>query len=79
VAAAVVPRLSLIGFKFAQPFLINDLIAYVSANDSSELSGVKYGFIGATVLVYVGIAVSKSCVLFWLGDLHPLIIFIAQY
>lgn len=44
VAAAVAPRLCLIGFKFAQPFLINDLINYVSDNGSSELSGVKYGF-----------------------------------
>ncbi|CAG8903863.1 unnamed protein product [Penicillium egyptiacum] len=60
VAAAVAPRLCLIGFKFAQPFLINDLIGYVSENDSSELSGVKYGFIGATVLVYVGIAASTA-------------------
>ncbi|KAJ5518059.1 ABC transporter integral membrane type 1 [Penicillium expansum] len=60
VAAAVVPRLCLIGFKFAQPFLINDLINYVSDNGSSELSGVKYGFIGATVLIYVGIAVSTA-------------------
>ncbi|KGO44507.1 ABC transporter, integral membrane type 1 [Penicillium expansum] len=60
VAAAVVPRLCLIGFKFAQPFLINDLINYVSDNGSSELSGVKYGFIGATVLIYVGIALSTA-------------------
>ncbi|KAJ5812743.1 ABC transporter integral membrane type 1 [Penicillium robsamsonii] len=56
VAAAVIPRLCLIGFKFAQPFLINDLIGYVSKNGSSELSGVKYGYLGATVLIYVGIA-----------------------
>ncbi|KAJ5356582.1 ABC transporter integral membrane type 1 [Penicillium concentricum] len=60
VAAAVVPRLCLVGFKFAQPYLINDLIGYVSKNGSSELSGVKYGIVGATVLVYVGIAVSTA-------------------
>ncbi|KAJ5497102.1 ABC transporter integral membrane type 1 [Penicillium fimorum] len=60
VAAAVIPRLCLIGFKFAQPFLINDLIGYVSKNGSNELSGVKYGFLGATVLVYVGIAISTA-------------------
>ncbi|KAJ5965703.1 ABC transporter integral membrane type 1, partial [Penicillium waksmanii] len=59
-AAAVGPRLCLTGFKFAQPFLINDLINYVSDNGSSEPSGVKYGFIGATVLIYVGIAVSTA-------------------
>ncbi|KAJ6184246.1 ABC transporter integral membrane type 1, partial [Penicillium mononematosum] len=60
VAAAVAPRLCLIGFKFAQPFLINDIIDYVSEKGSSGLSGVKYGFVGATVLVYVGIAVSTA-------------------
>ncbi|CAI7673382.1 unnamed protein product [Penicillium pancosmium] len=59
-AAAVGPRLCLTGFKFAQPFLINDLIKYVSDNGSSEPAGVKYGFIGATVLIYVGIAVSTA-------------------
>ncbi|CEJ57253.1 hypothetical protein PMG11_05953 [Penicillium brasilianum] len=60
VAQAVAPRLFLIGFKFGQPFLINDLINYVSDNGSNELSGVKYGFIGATVLIYIGIAVSTA-------------------
>jgi hypothetical protein len=69
VAAAVAPRLCLIGFKFAQPFLINDLNNYVSDNGSSELSGVKYGFIGATVLIYVGIAVSSPHVPCWIDSL----------
>jgi hypothetical protein len=64
VAGAVAPRLCLIGFKFAQPFLINDLINHVSENGSNELSGVKYGFVGATVLIYVGIAVSSPYVSF---------------
>lgn len=58
-ARAVAPRLCLIGFKFAQPFLINGLINHASEKGSNELSGVKYGFVGATVLIYVGIAVSS--------------------
>ncbi|RAL02582.1 P-loop containing nucleoside triphosphate hydrolase protein [Aspergillus ibericus CBS 121593] len=59
-AAAAAPRICLIGFKFAQPFLINVLIKYVSDHGRDEPSGARYGFGGATVLIYVGLAVSNG-------------------
>ncbi|PYI02725.1 P-loop containing nucleoside triphosphate hydrolase protein [Aspergillus sclerotiicarbonarius CBS 121057] len=58
-AAAAAPRICLIGFKFAQPFLINDLIKYVSDHGSDEPPGARYGFVGATLLIYVGLALSN--------------------
>lgn len=59
IAAAVPPRLSLIGFKFAQPFFIDRLIQYVSKG-GEELGGAKYGLIGAAGLIYVGLALSNA-------------------
>lgn len=52
----VLPRLCLTGFTFAQPFLITALIQYLSDNTASKNNG--YGLIGASFLVYGGIAVS---------------------
>ncbi|KAL0931143.1 ABC transporter [Colletotrichum truncatum] len=56
--APVIPRLCLTVFTFAQPFLINATVAYVS----KENPDVSYGrgLIGAWALVYLGIAVSNS-------------------
>ena len=56
--AAAFPRLCLIGFSFAQPFLINRAILFASSPDTPENRNVGYGLIGAFVLVYIGIAVS---------------------
>jgi hypothetical protein len=54
--ATVSPRLCFSGFNFAQVFLLNTI---VSAVDNGVLSrDVTAGLIGATALVYVGIAVS---------------------
>lgn len=57
IVAAAVPRLCLIGFKFAQPFFIDKLIQFVSSEGHSELSGAKYGLLGAAALIYIGLAV----------------------
>ncbi len=56
---AVPPRLALLAFTFSQPFLINRVITHVEGSTvptgvSLEVAG---GLIGATVLIYVGIAV----------------------
>ena len=60
--AAAFPRLCLVGFSFAQPFLINRAILFASSPDTLENRNVGYGLIGAYVLVYTGIAVSfKLC------------------
>ncbi|KAH8703553.1 P-loop containing nucleoside triphosphate hydrolase protein [Talaromyces proteolyticus] len=54
---AVIPRLCLTGFTFAQPFLINALISYVEID--TPLSNGK-AMIGAYALAYLGKAVSNS-------------------
>lgn len=54
---AVIPRLCLSGFTFAQPFLINALISYVETD--TPLSNGK-AMIGAYALAFLGKAVSNS-------------------
>ncbi|KAI0160936.1 ABC transporter [Hypoxylon sp. FL1284] len=56
--SAVIPRLCLTGFTFAQPFLVNATVTFVG----QESPDVNYGkgLIGAWALVYLGIAVSDS-------------------
>lgn len=57
---AIVPRLCLIGFKFAQPFLLNRAVSYVAekqANPGSMHKAIGYGLIGSTALIYLGLAV----------------------
>ncbi|KAK6211651.1 ABC transporter [Colletotrichum tabaci] len=56
--APVIPRLSLTVFTFAQPFLINTTVTFVS-NENPDANYGR-GLIGAWVLVYLGIAVSNS-------------------
>ena len=54
--AAVIPRLCFTGFGFAQPFLIHTIIEMIGSG--REISrGEVGGIIGATALVYFGIAV----------------------
>ncbi|KAI0459697.1 putative ATP-binding cassette transporter [Xylaria acuta] len=54
--APVIPRLSLSAFTFAQPFLASSLIDFLDRDrNSSDNDG--YGLIGASFLVYTGIAV----------------------
>lgn len=53
--AVVVPRLLNIGFTFSQPFLIQRIVSFLS--EESPSVNVRNGLIGATVLIYSGIAV----------------------
>ncbi|GKZ33977.1 hypothetical protein AbraIFM66950_004108 [Aspergillus brasiliensis] len=55
---ASVPRIGLIGFKVAQPLLLGRIIEYLS--DSSGDRAVGGALVGATVLIYVGTAVTTS-------------------
>ncbi|EQL02449.1 ABC transporter, transmembrane domain, type 1 [Ophiocordyceps sinensis CO18] len=56
--ATVIPRLCHIGFKFAQPFLLQSIVKAVGErNLSRDTIG---GLAGATVLVYTGIATTKA-------------------
>lgn len=53
---AAIPRFCLIGFKIAQPLLLYRVIDYLTSTDSTSES-VGKALIGATVLVYMGVAV----------------------
>lgn len=56
---AVPPRLALTGFKFAQPFLIQRIIDFVGSSTQSQFdTEIARGLVGATAIIYVGIAVS---------------------
>ncbi|OBT87528.1 hypothetical protein VE02_03750 [Pseudogymnoascus sp. 03VT05] len=57
---AVVPRLCLIGFNYSQPFLINRVIDFVGKTGNASSANNGYGLIGATVLIYIGIAISTA-------------------
>ncbi|KAL3420510.1 hypothetical protein PVAG01_06955 [Phlyctema vagabunda] len=53
--AGVLPRLSLTGLTYAQPFLINRAIRFIVAPNTSKSAG--YGIIAAYAIVYIGIGV----------------------
>lgn len=54
----MLPRLCMTAFTFAQPFLVNTTIKYVSEKNANVYHGK--GLIGAWALVYLGIAVGDS-------------------
>ncbi|KAJ0120451.1 hypothetical protein J7T55_015178 [Diaporthe amygdali] len=54
----VPPRLALLGFTFCQPFFIEKLLDHLSQPKVD--ANVGYGFIGASILIYLGIAVSMA-------------------
>ncbi|EAW08899.1 putative ABC transporter [Aspergillus clavatus NRRL 1] len=60
IVSAGFPRLCLLGFTFAQPFLINRTVTFVSQPVTEETQNAGYGLIGAFALVYIGLAVSTG-------------------
>ncbi|KAM7193136.1 canalicular multispecific organic anion transporter 1 [Rhypophila sp. PSN 637] len=54
------PRIALTAFQFCQPFLINTLLDYLQRPETASSSNIGYGLIGATLLIYTGIAVSSA-------------------
>jgi ATP-binding cassette, subfamily C (CFTR/MRP), member 1 len=55
------PRIAMTGFLFCQPFLINTLLDFLQQSPEEYYSpNVGYGLIGATVLIYSGIALSTA-------------------
>jgi hypothetical protein len=52
------PRLALLGFTFCQPFFIEKLLDHLS--EPVVDARIGYGFIGASVLIYTGIAISTA-------------------
>jgi ABC-type multidrug transport system fused ATPase/permease subunit len=57
----VIPRAAMAVFQFCQSFLINTLLSYLENPNPSKNSG--YGLIGATILIYLGIAITFA--LYW--------------
>ncbi|KAG4253240.1 hypothetical protein FPRO03_07200 [Fusarium proliferatum] len=57
-AAGIIPRLLHSGFNFAQPFLIQSVIVLVSKKEMSVQT--SSGLIGATVFIYLGLAISGA-------------------
>lgn len=54
------PRIAMTAFQFCQPFLINTLLNYLQQPSERSSLDVGYGLIGATVLIYTGIAASGA-------------------
>lgn len=52
------PRLAMLGFTLAQPFFTKSLLEYLSKPERDP--NVAYGFIGASILIYSGIAISTA-------------------
>ncbi|KAL2817069.1 hypothetical protein BDW59DRAFT_175603 [Aspergillus cavernicola] len=57
---AAIPRLFMIGFTFAQPFLISSAISLAASTSTDEYDSYGYGLIGAYAIVYTGIAISTG-------------------
>lgn len=56
--AGILPRILHSGFNFAQPFLIQSVMVFVSRKEMSVQ--ISSGLIGATILIYLGLALSKA-------------------
>ncbi|KAJ6446792.1 ABC multidrug transporter [Purpureocillium lavendulum] len=59
-AAGILPRLCFTAFTFTQPFLINSVVRSVGEPAGEHAKDVSASLIGATILVYVGMAVSNA-------------------
>lgn len=55
------PRLLLMGFTFGQPFLVTRIIGFVD-REGSDSKSASYGLIGATALIYIGMAISNGII-----------------
>ena len=56
--SAVFPRLCLIGLTFTQPFLISRVLDLLDQPGDPTSTNSGYGLIGATALIYVGLAIA---------------------
>ena len=59
----MIPRLAVVGFSIAQPFLVEATISYITNHSAMPVSH-GYGLIGAYALTYIGFAVSG----YWPGN-----------
>lgn len=54
------PRVALIGFNLCQPVIIETLLTYLQEPDAGNAANIGKGLIGASALVYFGIAFSTA-------------------
>ncbi|KAE8407397.1 multidrug resistance-associated protein [Aspergillus pseudonomiae] len=54
------PRICVVGFSIAQPFLVGKTVTILEQNDSFSLDK-GYSLIGATAIVFIGVAVCTAC------------------
>ncbi|KAI5839654.1 P-loop containing nucleoside triphosphate hydrolase protein, partial [Morchella snyderi] len=55
--APVLPRLALVGFTFAQPFLVQRVLSFLKSDEGAQTG---WALLGAYAVVYVGIAVATA-------------------
>ena len=55
--AGVLPRLSYTGFTFAQPFLVERVLSFMTEPEHVNSTNYAYGLIAAYAIVYLGISV----------------------
>ena len=58
--APVLPRLSLVAFRYAQPLLIRTAVRYLSLSVDEYSQRAGYNVVLMAVVVYIGLAVSYS-------------------
>ena len=56
----IAPRVALIGFSFCQPFFLNTMLTYLSTPENSQSDNLGYGLIGASAIIFTGIALSQA-------------------
>ncbi|KAI7968137.1 hypothetical protein EIK77_010307 [Talaromyces pinophilus] len=56
----IAPRIAMGAFQLCQPFLINTILEYLNEPADQSSPSVGYGLIGATILIFVGIAIAQA-------------------
>ncbi|KAH8427289.1 uncharacterized protein LDX57_005003 [Aspergillus melleus] len=59
ISSLTFPRLCLVGFSIAQPFLVGKVVTVLDQTEPISLY-MGYGLIGATAIVFIGVAVSTA-------------------
>lgn len=60
IASAILPRLCLTGFTFAQPFLLTRLVGFVSEPNGPLSHSYGSGLIVAAMIIYLGLAITTA-------------------